>query len=311
MSTPEPLFYDAMNLLYRSYHGNEKLTNSAGAPTGAIYSFIRTVLGLQKKYKNSTPVFVFDAFPESALFGDSTPDNKFAPPLLEDVSSRKSIYSDYKSNRSHMPEDLTKQCWPLAFILHGLGYPVIIASGGVEGDDILGSLATQAKARGQMVRVASGDKDLLALISDNCIVYNFNDKKEYDAAQLMEKLGVKPEQVADYLALMGDAVDNIPGVEKCGTKTAAKWLAKYGTLQGVIDNAAEITGVVGENLRAALPTLPRNLVLTTLKTDLPLSYESCTTGPTPNYDLVKNIFDNLEIRSFNSLIPSTSVAPTP
>ena len=308
----QPLIIDGMNLLYRSYHGNEKLTNSKSFPTGAIYSFIRTVLGLQKKYKDFEPVFVFDKIPASALFNNEVPTHSFSPPALGDILSRKQISPDYKSNRSSMPDDLIPQCWPLIFILHNLGYAINIANGGIEGDDLIGTLVAQSKLRGLRPKVASGDKDMLALIDDstNTTIYNFNDKKEYNEALLAEKYSIKPSQVADFLALKGDAIDNIIGVEKCGDVTAAKWLNTYETLNNIIANADDIKGVVGNNLRAALHRLPQNLMLSTLMTDLPVDYTACMKKPEPQYGIVKSIFEELEIKSFDSLLPQTDT-PTP
>jgi DNA polymerase-1 len=187
---------------------------------------------------------------------------------------RDELYDQYKANRPPMPDELRAQIEPMLAIVGALGFPILRVPG-VEADDVIGTLATQAQAQGIEVLISTGDKDLAQLVSSHVTLINTMSNTVTDIDGVMEKFGVRPEQIIDFLALTGDTVDNVPGVPKCGPKTAAKWLAEYQTLDGVIGNADKIGGKIGENLRAALPQLPLSRELVTIKLDVPLDV-----GPT-------------------------------
>jgi DNA polymerase I len=182
---------------------------------------------------------------------------------------RDALYPEYKANRAAMPEDLRAQVEPMMAIVQALGLPVIRVPG-VEADDVIGTYAVQAAKDGVDVVISTGDKDFAQLVGPHITLTNTMTGSITDEKRVPEKFGVRPDQIIDFLALMGDAVDNVKGVEKCGPKTAAKWLAEFGTLAAVMANADKITGKIGENLRAALPVLPLNQALVTIKTDVPL-----------------------------------------
>ena len=185
---------------------------------------------------------------------------------------RDALYPEYKANRAAMPDDLRAQVEPMIAIVQALGLPVIRVSG-VEADDVIGTYALQAAKDGVDVVISTGDKDFAQLVSPRITLTNTMTGSVTDEKRVPEKFGVRPDQIIDFLALMGDAVDNVKGVEKCGPKTAAKWLAEYDTLEAVIANAEKFTGKIGENLRAALPVLPLNRTLVTIKTDVPLDQD--------------------------------------
>ncbi|WP_031330504.1 5'-3' exonuclease H3TH domain-containing protein, partial [Xanthomonas phaseoli] len=184
---------------------------------------------------------------------------------------RDDLYADYKANRPSMPEDLRAQVQPMCDIVHALGIDILRIDG-VEADDVIGTLALQGAADGLAVTISTGDKDFAQLVRPGIELVNTMSGSRMDSdAAVIAKFGVRPDQIVDLLALMGDTVDNVPGVEKCGPKTAAKWLAEYDSLDGVIANADKIKGKIGDNLRAALPRLPLNRALVTIKTDVTLA----------------------------------------
>jgi DNA polymerase-1 len=249
MSEPRPrlVLIDGSSYLYRAFHALPPLTNAAGEPTGALFgvvNMLRTIL----KQKPAYAAFVQDA-----------PGPTF----------RDELYPAYKATRQATPEDLIAQVEPMTAIVAALGFPILRVPG-VEADDVIGTLAKRAVAAGIDVTVSTGDKDFAQLVEPGIELVNTMTNTTLDAAAVMEKFGVRPDQIVDYLALMGDSVDNIPGVEKCGPKTAAKWLAEYGSLDAVIANADKVGGKIGENLRKALPQLPLSRQLATIRTDLEL-----------------------------------------
>jgi DNA polymerase-1 len=183
---------------------------------------------------------------------------------------RDDLYAEYKANRQAMPDDLLAQVEPMLAIVAALGFPILRVEG-VEADDVIGTLARRASADGIEVTISTGDKDFAQLVVPGIELVNTMTNTRLDTAAVIEKFGVRPDQIVDYLALMGDSVDNIPGVEKCGPKTAAKWLAEYGSLDAVIANADKVGGKIGENLRKALPQLPLSRELATIRTDLSLA----------------------------------------
>ena len=184
---------------------------------------------------------------------------------------RNDLYDQYKAHRPPMPDDLRVQIEPLHQLIQAMGLPLIMEPG-VEADDVLGALAQHAAGQGFSVIISTGDKDMAQLVTDHIILENTMSNSRMDIQGVIDKFGVKPEQIVDYLALMGDSSDNIPGVPKVGPKTAAKWLEQYQTLENLIANADKITGKIGENLRASLEQLPLAKQLTTIKCDLDLPY---------------------------------------
>ena len=241
---------DGYNYLYRAFHALPPLTNAAGEPTGALFGIVNMLRGHLKE----KPDFI-------ALVMDAS------GPTFRDA-----LYADYKANRPPMPDELRAQIEPMMQIVAALGLP-ILRELGVEADDVIGTLALQGAQQGIDVTISSGDKDMAQLVRPHVMLVNTMSGGKLDSDEaVIAKFGVRADQIVDYLALMGDAVDNIPGVPKCGPKTAAKWLAEYGTLDGVIANAAKIGGKIGESLREALPRLPLNRDLTTIKTDVAMAH---------------------------------------
>ena len=239
---------DGSSYLFRAFHALPPLTNAQGEPTGALFGVVN-MLRATLKEKPDYVAFVLDAS---------------GPTFRDD------LYPDYKANRPPMPEELRAQVEPMIRIVQALGFPLLRVDG-VEADDVIGTLALQGAAQGMEVTISTSDKDFAQLVRPGVALVNTMSGSRLDSAEsVMEKFGVRPEQIVDFLALMGDAIDNVPGVEKCGPKTAAKWLGEYGTLDAIIEKAGEIKGKIGDNLRAALPRLPLNRTLVTIKTDVAL-----------------------------------------
>nr|WP_198243774.1 DNA polymerase I [methane-oxidizing endosymbiont of Gigantopelta aegis] len=241
---------DGSSFLFRAYHAIPPLTNAEGMPTNAIYGVANMLKKLLAEHKTDHFTVVFDA-----------PGPTF----------RHEMYEEYKSHRPPMPDDLRVQIEPLHELIQAMGIPLIMEPD-VEADDVIGALARQAEQQGYDVVISTGDKDMAQLVSDKIMLENTMSDTRMDRTGVMEKFGVNPEQIIDYLALMGDSVDNIPGVPKVGPKTAAKWLKQYGTLENLIEHADEIKGKIGENLRQHLSELPLSKALTTIKCDIPISY---------------------------------------
>ena len=239
---------DGSSYLYRAFHALPPLSNAAGEPTGALFGVVNMLRGHLKE-KPEYIAFVVDA-----------PGRTF----------RDDLYPEYKANRPPMPDELRAQVEPMMEIVSALGIP-IIREAGVEADDVIGTLAVRGAAAGIEVTISTGDKDMAQLVRPGVSLVNTMSGGRLDSdVAVVEKFGVRADQIVDYLALMGDSVDNIPGVPKCGPKTAAKWLAEYGSLDGVIAHADAIGGKIGEALREALPRLPLNRALTTIRTDVAL-----------------------------------------
>jgi DNA polymerase I len=247
MSRPTLVLIDGSGYLYRAFHALPPLTNRSGEPTGALFG-VFNMLRSTLKEKPAHVAFVADA----------------AGPTFRDE-----IYADYKSHRPPMPDDLRAQIEPMLGLVSALGFPILRVAG-VEADDVIGTLALQAAAEGIDVIVSTGDKDLAQLVTPNVTLINTMTNSKLDPDGVVAKFGVRPNQIVDFLALVGDSVDNIPGVEKCGPKTAAKWLGEHGTLDEIIANADRFTGKIGENLRSALSQLPMSRRLATIKTDVAL-----------------------------------------
>lgn len=246
------LLVDGSSYLYRAFHALPDLRNSKNEPTNAIRGVLSMLRKLHKDYPADYSACVFDA--KGKTFRDE-------------------IYQDYKANRPAMPDDLRSQVEPLLEAIKAMGWPLLIIDG-VEADDVIGCLAKQAERQDMRVIISTGDKDMAQLVNDKVTLINtmpnaFRKGDEIlDIAGVEAKFGLKPELIIDYLTLIGDSVDNVPGVEKVGPKTAVKWLLEYGSLDGVIANADKIGGVVGDNLRKALDWLPTGRKLITIKCGL-------------------------------------------
>ncbi len=253
------LLVDGSSYLYRAYHALPDLRNARGEPTGAIYGVLNMLRRLAADYKPDYLACVFDA--KGRTFRDDW-------------------YAEYKAHRPPMPEELVRQIEPLHQAVAALGWPLLMIAG-VEADDVIGTLARQAAAAGMRCVVSTGDKDLTQLVNASVTLINTMSNERLDEAGVEAKFGVPPNLMLDYLTLVGDSVDNVPGVEKVGPKTAVKWLAQYGSLDGVVAHAQEIGGVVGDNLRRALPWLPQAKKLLTVYCDVPLPVKPEDLVPQP------------------------------
>ncbi len=242
------ILIDGSSYLYRAFHALPPLANSEGEPTGAIYGVINMIRKLIADYDPLYIAVVFDA---------------------KGKNFRHDIYPQYKANRSIMPPDLQIQVEPLRELIQAMGLPLLVIDG-VEADDVIAILAEQAKKEGIDTLISTGDKDMAQLVNDNIHLVNTMSNELLDAKGVKNKFGVPPEKMLDYLALVGDSSDNIPGVPKVGPKTAVKWLEEYGSLDEIIKHADEIGGKVGENLRASLEQLPISKQLLTLKLNIEL-----------------------------------------
>jgi len=248
------LLVDASSFLYRAFHALPDLRTREGLPTGALTGMVNMLRRVRNEFPSRYAACVFD--PKGPTFRDE-------------------IYPQYKANRASMPEDLAAQVPAIFEAVKALGWPLIVVDG-VEADDVIGSLAVQAQTKSMSTIVVTGDKDMTQLVNDHVTLVDTMSRdggpaKVMDRAAVIEKFGVPPERIVDYLTLVGDTSDNVPGVQKVGPKTAVKWLTQYESLDGVIAAASEISGVVGENLRAALEWLPTGKVLVTIKKDCELS----------------------------------------
>ncbi|WP_013591422.1 DNA polymerase I [Paraburkholderia phenoliruptrix] len=237
------LLVDGSSYLYRAYHAMPDLRGPDGGPTGALYGMINMLRRMRKEVTAEYSACVFDA--KGKTFRDDW-------------------YPDYKANRPSMPDDLSRQIEPIHVAVRALGWPLLMIDG-VEADDVIGTLSTEAEKRGMNVIVSTGDKDLAQLVSDHVTLINTMTNEKLDRAGVLAKFGVPPERIVDYLSLIGDTVDNVPGVEKCGPKTALKWLTQYESLDGIVAHAGEIKGAVGDNLRRALDFLPMARKLVTVE----------------------------------------------
>ncbi|MEK6749578.1 MAG: DNA polymerase I [Pseudomonadota bacterium] len=245
------LLVDGSSYLYRAFHALPALTNSRGEPTGAVYGVINMLRKLLAQYQPQFAAVVFDA--KGKTFRDD-------------------LYAEYKAHRPPMPEELKAQIAPLHAIVQAMGLPLLCIEG-VEADDVIGTLARRAVEHGLDVVISTGDKDIAQLVDEHITLINTMNDSVLDRAGVIEKFGVAPERMVDYLALVGDTSDNVPGVPKVGPKTAVKWLASYGDLDNIIARAAEFDGKIGENLRAHLAMLPLTRQLVTIKCDVDLNFQ--------------------------------------
>ncbi|MEC9154818.1 MAG: DNA polymerase I [Pseudomonadota bacterium] len=284
---PPLVLVDGSSYLFRAFYALPDLATKAGEPTGAIRGVISMIRKLAKDYPGSPVAVVFDA-----------PGKTF----------RDDMYSEYKANRSSMPDELREQIQPIHDLIRAMGLPLICIEG-VEADDVIGTYATMATEQKRATVISTGDKDMAQLVSEHVTLVNTMTDTQMDRQGVVDKFGVTPEQIVDYLALMGDSVDNIPGVPKVGPKTAAKWLNEFGTLDELMQRADEIKGKIGENLRNALDQLPLSKALTQIKCDvsLPLSLEQLQ--PTePDQVHLRDAFARLEFKSWLEALDSDDAA---
>jgi len=275
--TPPVVLVDGSSYLFRAYHALPPLTTSKNHPTGAIKGVISMIRRLEQDFPGSKMVVVFDA---------------------KGKTFRHEMYEEYKANRPPMPEDLACQIEPIHNMVKAMGLPLLIVPG-VEADDVIGTLAHEATQKGIDVVISTGDKDMAQLVSDHVTLINTMTETRMDRAGVIDKFGVTPEQIIDYLALVGDKVDNIPGVNKCGPKTAVKWLGTYQDLDNLMAHADDIKGKIGEYLREARETLPLSRELATIKTDVELDFglEDLEHRQQDNETLLE-LFREYELRSW-------------
>ena len=276
---------DGSSYLFRAFHALPPLTNSRGEPTGAVVGVINMLRKLIDEYQAAHIAVVFDA---------------------KGGSFRNEIYDQYKANRPPMPDDLRVQIEPLHEIIQAMGLPMLVIPG-VEADDVIGTLATQATAHGMTTVISTGDKDLAQLVNDQVTLINTMNDSKLDRDGVIAKFGVPPERIVDYLSLMGDSVDNVPGVNKCGPKTAVKWLASYDSLEGVMAHADEIKGKVGEYLRDSLGQLPLSRELTTIRCDVELEQKPTELKPSaPDTQKLREHYSRLESSRLLSTLDESS-----
>ena len=269
---------DGSSYLYRAFHAMPPLSTSSGLPTGAVKGVVNMLRNLRKENPNAHYLSIFDA---------------------KGKNFRHDIYKEYKANRPPMPEDLREQLSPLKEICNAMGMPVIEIPK-VEADDVIASLADLGSKQGIPIVISSLDKDLMQLVTDPLIkMMNTMNNQIYDVSGVQEKFGVHPNQIIDYLAIVGDSSDNIPGVPKAGPKTAVKWLKEFKNLKGIIKNADSLTGVVGQNFRDSIPDLDRNIELVTLKRDVDIgvSLESLLKA-TEDQEELNKLFASLEFKTW-------------
>ena len=285
------LLVDGSSYLYRAFHAMPDLRNSHNEPTGAIQGVLNMLRRLHKDYPSDYSACIFDA--KGKTFRDD-------------------IYAEYKANRASMPDDLRAQVAPLHEAIKAMGWPLIMENG-VEADDVIGALAKQAEREGVRVIISTGDKDIAQLVNENVTLVNtmpnaFRRGDEVlDIAGVENKFGLPPSLIVDYLVLIGDTSDNVPGVEKVGPKTAVKWLKQYGSLDNIVANADEISGVVGENLRKALPWIPTARQLITIRCDVGIQEQLSDLSPQAiDKTKLAELFDRFEFRSWRKELNNMS-----
>jgi len=276
-SNKPAVLVDGSSYLFRAYHALPPLVNSKGHPTGAIKGVINMIRRLERDYPESKLVIIFDA---------------------KGKNFRHDLYPEYKANRPPMPDDLRCQIEPIHQIIQAMGLPLLIIPD-VEADDVIGVLAREATESQTEVVISTGDKDMAQLVSEHVTLINTMTDTAMDIQGVVDKFGVRPDQIIDYLALVGDSVDNIPGVPKCGPKTAVKWLTQFESLNGVIENADKVGGKIGENLRNSLELLPLSYELATIKTDVPLPQSLADiTHEETHIDALRSLYEEYEFRSW-------------
>ena len=290
MTNDNTLFLiDGSNYLYRAFHALPPLSNSQGIPTGAVYGTTNMLKRLLVKFQPQYAAVVFDA---------------------KEKTFREELYPDYKANRAAMPDDLVAQISLTYEVVQALGLPLVMVSG-VEADDVIGTLAKQAEAMGMLTFIFTGDKDFTQLVSSNIILIDSMKQTCLDVQGVIAKFGVSPECMVDYLCLVGDSVDNIPGVDGVGPKTAVEWLTMYGSLAQITAAAADIKGKVGENLRTALPYLSLTRQLLTIRGDVPLAYTPRQLRVKPeDVNKLRELFTLLEFKKWLAALPGEEIPVT-
>ncbi|RKZ71916.1 MAG: DNA polymerase I [Gammaproteobacteria bacterium] len=284
MDNKKFVLVDGSYYMFRAYHGMPELSNGKGEPTGAIFGVINMLRKLINEYQPDYLAVVFDA---------------------KGKTFRSDMYAEYKAHRPPMPDDLVCQIAPIHTIIRALGLPLLIIDD-VEADDVIGTLATQASAQGLKTYISSGDKDLAQLVDDHVRLVNTMNNTVLDRDGVIEKYGVAPSSIIDYLALMGDSSDNVPGVPKVGPKTAVKWLTEHGSLQKVVEHADEIKGKVGESLRANLELLYLSKELVTLKLDVDLEFKPHElVQAEPDKEALREAYSHWQFRSWLSELDQT------
>ncbi len=285
---PDLVLVDGSSYLYRAFHALPPFTNSRGEPTGAVFGVLNMLSKFLKDYDPQRIAVVFDA--SGKTFRDE-------------------LFAEYKAHRPPMPDDLRSQIEPLFEAVKGMGLPILRESG-VEADDVIGTLACSAAKENLSVLISTGDKDMAQLVSPQITLVNTMSNTVLDRAGVKAKFDVFPEQIIDYLALVGDSSDNIPGIDKVGPKTAAKWLGQYQTLDALVADAANVSGKVGENLRAGLGTLELSRKLATIRTDLtlPLALDDLKRRE-PDTAALRTLYTKLELRSLLKQLDGGGAAP--
>jgi len=286
---PDLVLIDGSSYLYRAFHALPPLTNSAGQPTGAIHGVLTMLLKFLREYEPPHIAVVFDA--SGKTFRDE-------------------LFAEYKAQRAPMPDQLRPQIEPLLEAVEALGLPVLRIAN-VEADDVIGTLACRAAKAGQQVLISTSDKDMAQLVDERITLVNTMSGSVLDRAGVKTKFDVFPEQMIDYLALVGDSSDNIPGIKNVGPKTAAKWLSQYGTLEGLLEHRDDIPGKVGENLRAGLEALQLSRQLATIRVDLPLPLEQAALVRRPaDLERLRALYRRLELRSLLQQLEAPSANGT-
>jgi len=284
MDNDKLVLVDGSSYLYRAFHALPPLANSKGHPTGAIYGVINMINKLLHEQVTEYFVVIFDA-----------PGKTF----------RNDLYSDYKANRPSMPDDLRPQIEPIHRIIKAMGLPLIMVQN-VEADDVIGTLSKEAAANNMQVIISTGDKDMAQLVDQNITLINTMNDQKLDRNGVKLKFDVYPEQIIDYLTLMGDKADNIPGIPNVGAKTASKWLNKYDTLENIIDKSNEISGKIGEKLRNNINQLPLSKKLVTIDQNLNLGLKPSNLKiTTKDIEKLKSIYKELELKTFYSQLSET------
>ncbi len=279
MDNKKFVLIDGSYYMFRAYHGMPDLSNSKDEPTGAIYGVINMMRKLFNEYRPDYLAVVFDA---------------------KGKTFRNDLYPDYKAHRPPMPDDLLCQIAPIHNLIRALGIPLLMIDD-VEADDVIGTLATQASQQGLKTFISTGDKDLAQLVDDNITLVNTMSNVILNSKGVMEKYGVPPASIIDYLALMGDSADNVPGIPKVGPKTAVKWLTEHGSLENIVKNADDIKGKVGENLRTNIEQLYLSKELVTLKLDVDLEFKPHElVQKLPDKDALRDAYARWRFRSWLS-----------
>jgi len=284
------ILVDGSGYLFRAYHALPKLANSRGEATGALVGVLNMLRKLLEDHRPDCIAVVFDA-----------PGKVF----------REDIYPAYKANRPPMPDDLREQIAPLQAVIRAMGLPLLVIPE-VEADDVIGTLATRAAGDGMDTLISTGDKDMAQLVSDRITLVNTMTGALLDREGVTAKFGVPPDRIVDYLSLMGDSIDNVPGIPKCGPKTAAKWIQDYGSLEGVMAHAEEVKGKLGENLRATLPQLPISRDLTTIRVDVPLDLRPQDLRPgEPDTESLRGWYTRFESKRLLATLGEEGAGDTP